>query len=183
MRRFVTLIAVCTLLPAGFAILLPSLMAGAQGVAGRPGTVMLQHAARQEVGTATFAEAETGVIFASTAGTPVPAASPVASPADSPAAEMGDAGAAEPVTVASYDISFEPTDATIPANADVTFVLPNNGAVLHTFVIDELGVHSGDIPAGETVEIVVNAPAGTYEYYCDVPGHKVAGMVGTLIVE
>ena len=36
---------------------------------------------------------------------------------------------------------------------------------------------------GETQEIVVNAPAGTYEYYCNVPGHKQAGMVGTLTVE
>ena len=24
---------------------------------------------------------------------------------------------------------------------------------------------------------------GTYEYYCNVPGHKQAGMVGTLTVE
>ena len=36
---------------------------------------------------------------------------------------------------------------------------------------------------GTTRNGVVNAPPGTYEYYCNVPGHKEAGMVGTLIVE
>jgi hypothetical protein len=30
---------------------------------------------------------------------------------------------------------------------------------------------------------VVNAPAGTYTFICDVPGHEEAGMVGTLTVE
>ena len=30
---------------------------------------------------------------------------------------------------------------------------------------------------------MINAPPGTYEYYCNVTGHKEAGMVGTLIVE
>ncbi len=312
MRRFVTFVAVCTLILGGLAVFLPSLMAGAQA---GPVEVALQDVEGQEVGTATFAEAENGVsvsvalmnlpagehglhvhgvgicdppgempfasagphfnpteaphggppteeeladpagehvahagdlgnitvgddgtgtlevvsnrftlgegetslagmygsaivvhaneddltsqpsgesggriacgvIFESTAGTPVPAASPMASPAGSPAAETGDdAGAADSVTVESYDIYYEPKEVTIPADTDVTFVLPNNGAALHTFVIDELEVHSGDIPPGETVEIVINAPAGTYEYYCDVPGHKAAGMVGTLTVE
>jgi uncharacterized cupredoxin-like copper-binding protein len=70
----------------------------------------------------------------------------------------------------------------IPANTDVTFDLPNDGAAPHNFSIDELGV-SVDIAPGETKQVVINAPAGTYEYYCNIPGHKEAGMVGTLIVE
>ena len=80
-----------------------------------------------------------------------------------------------------YDIYFEPKEVTIPANTDVTVVLPNDGVTPHNFSIDELGIDV-DIAPGETKETVINAPAGEYEYYCNVPGHKEAGMVGTLIV-
>ena len=84
--------------------------------------------------------------------------------------------------VTSFDIYFEPKEVTIPANTDVPFTLPNDGAAPHNFSIDELGI-SVDIAPGSTEETVINAPPGTYEYYCNVPGHKEAGMVGTLIVE
>jgi Cu-Zn family superoxide dismutase len=115
-----------------------------------------------------------GVIVASEAGTPVPT---------DDAAASADAGAADSPTVTAHDIYFEPKEITIPAGTDVTVVIPNEGAALHNFVIDELDIHSGDIPPGESVEVVINAPAGEYEYYCSVPGHKAAGMWGTLIVE
>jgi uncharacterized cupredoxin-like copper-binding protein/mono/diheme cytochrome c family protein len=84
--------------------------------------------------------------------------------------------------VTSFDIYFEPTEVTIPANTDVTFTLPNDGVTVHNFSVDELGI-SVDQPPGESQTAVINAPPGTYEYYCNVPGHKEAGMVGTLIVE
>jgi uncharacterized cupredoxin-like copper-binding protein/mono/diheme cytochrome c family protein len=84
--------------------------------------------------------------------------------------------------VTSFDIYFEPKEITIPADTDVPFTLPNDGAAPHNFSIDELGV-SVDIAPGATEETVINAPPGTYEYYCNIPGHKEAGMVGTLIVE
>ena len=34
-----------------------------------------------------------------------------------------------------------------------------------------------------SVERVINAPAGEYEFYCNIPGHKEAGMVGKLTVQ
>jgi uncharacterized cupredoxin-like copper-binding protein/mono/diheme cytochrome c family protein len=103
---------------------------------------------------------------------------------DQPAQEAADEAPA-PATaqnVTSFDIYFEPAEVTIPANTDVPFTLPNDGAAAHNFSIDELGI-SVDQPPGSTEETVINAPPGTYEYYCNVPGHKAAGMVGTLIVE
>jgi uncharacterized cupredoxin-like copper-binding protein len=63
----------------------------------------------------------------------------------------------------------------------MTVRLPNEGVTPHNFSIDELGI-SVDIAPGATEETVINAPAGEYEYYCNVPGHKQAGMVGTLTV-
>jgi uncharacterized cupredoxin-like copper-binding protein len=108
---------------------------------------------------------------AATPAEPVAAASPA----------TAEAAAAQTVDIVAYDIYFEPKEVTIPANTDVTVMLANDGVAPHNFSIDELGIDI-DLPAGETQETVINAPAGEYEYYCNVPGHKEAGMVGTLIV-
>ena len=50
-------------------------------------------------------------------------------------------GAGEAVTVESYDIYFEPSELSIPADTDVTVSLPNEGVTLHNFSIDELGIN------------------------------------------
>jgi uncharacterized cupredoxin-like copper-binding protein/mono/diheme cytochrome c family protein len=104
-----------------------------------------------------------------TAGTPVPGASPP------PAA-------AAPTTIELQDIKFVPNGFSVPANTPTKITLKNTGATLHNFSIDQLNIKQ-DVQPGETVEITINAPPGTYQYYCDVPGHKEAGMVGTLTVK
>ncbi|MEZ4564128.1 MAG: cupredoxin domain-containing protein [Thermomicrobiales bacterium] len=137
------------------------------------------------VGTLTVTESA-----AAPAEDTAPAAATAEQAAASPAAEeatpaeeaAAPAASAEPVTVVSHDIYFDPKEITIPANTDVTISLPNEGVTLHDFSIDELGI-SVSIDPGATEEVVINAPAGTYEYYCNVPGHKAAGMVGTLTVK
>jgi uncharacterized cupredoxin-like copper-binding protein len=130
----------------------------------------------------------TGALIVGDAAAPAAVDQTAATPAGAPAAATpvadaeAPAAAAESVEVVSHDIFFEPTEVTIPADTDVTFSLPNDGVTLHNFAIDELGIDI-DIAPGETQEAVINAPAGTYEYYCNVPGHKEAGMLGTLTVE
>jgi uncharacterized protein (DUF305 family) len=101
-----------------------------------------------------------------------------AGPAGTPSTAAGGAGA----TVESYDISFKPKALTIPAGTEVTLTLPNEGVPLHNFSIDALGI-SVDIAPSTTEQVVITAPAGIYEYYCNVPGHKEAGMVGVLTAE
>lgn len=108
------------------------------------------------------------------------AAAEPASEGESEAASSSEA--AQEVTVDMYDIYFDPSEFTIPANTPVKVVLPNLGAAVHDFSIDELNI-SVTVEPGETGETVINAPAGTYEYYCNIPGHKDAGMVGTLTIE
>ncbi len=70
------------------------------------------------------------------------------------------AAAGGPVTVEAVDIDWNPNEFTIPANTNVTVSVPNVGAALHTFVIEELGIKLEMAP-GETGEVVINAPAGT----------------------
>ena len=92
-------------------------------------------------------------------------------------------GSSESVALNSGEMYFEPSDFTIPADTDVTISISNaNGALPHNFTIDGTD-YAVDFEAGATAEIAVNLAAGTYEFYCDIPGHKEAGMVGTLTVE
>ncbi|HEX3303051.1 MAG TPA: PQQ-dependent sugar dehydrogenase [Thermomicrobiales bacterium] len=117
-----------------------------------------------------------------TAGTPEAAATPqAATPAASPVAGGGQASTQQSVDL--VDIAFQPNELTIPAGQDVTITLTNKGKLPHTFTIDQLGVDSGPVQPGDTATVKINAQAGDYQYYCKTPGHKEAGMVGTLHVK
>jgi plastocyanin len=80
------------------------------------------------------------------------------------------------------DLKFDPDTGTVPAG-DVTITLHAEKAVNHDVVIEQLGtqpvVAAG---AGQTKSGKVKLAAGTYTFYCNVPGHRQAGMEGTLTV-
>jgi uncharacterized cupredoxin-like copper-binding protein len=57
----------------------------------------------------------------------------------------------------------------------------NLDAFDHDFTIDELDVQLL-MGANETVEGTFEARPGTYTFYCSIPGHREAGMEGTLTV-
>jgi nitrite reductase (NO-forming) len=59
--------------------------------------------------------------------------------------------------------------------------LTNSEAMPHDFTIDDLDVKI-TVDANGTASGTFDAPPGTYEIYCSIPGHKDAGMVGTLVV-
>ena len=92
------------------------------------------------------------------------------------------AGAPAGVAVDLVDFKFIPSSFSIPADTPVTVTLKNTGQALHNFSIDALRI-SQDVQPGDTKQVTINAPAGTYEFYCDQPGHKEVGMVGTLTVD
>jgi uncharacterized cupredoxin-like copper-binding protein len=101
-------------------------------------------------------------------------------------AAAGDAGAGDASAVKNVvagDIYFDPKEITIPANTDSVITVTNIGAAVHDFYIDALGIKSPMLNPGQSENITINADAGEYEYYCSVPGHKAAGMVGKLIVQ
>ena len=93
----------------------------------------------------------------------------------SPAAEA-------PVTIDMQygGMFFAPDSITVQRGQEVTINL--QGAGTHTFTIDELGIN---VPlSGSADESVTFTPeqAGTYAFYCAIPGHRQQGMEGTLIV-
>lgn len=120
-----------------------------------------------------------GGVTASRQGTATdgtPPASPSASPAASPAAS-------DEIIVEALDILFDIEEIRIPADTDVTITLVNKGVLEHDLVIEELDLATELLKPGEEDSIVVNAPAGEYDYWCTVAGHREIGMVGVLIVE
>ncbi len=59
----------------------------------------------------------------------------------------------------------------------------NKDGYPHAFDIDALGIHV-PLPAGATTFVAVKPnAAGSLEFYCSVPGHRDAGMVGAIVVQ
>lgn len=70
------------------------------------------------------------------------------------------------------------------ASADpgaLTVVMENESGVPHNVVIDEKG--ETDIIEQGTTEFDASFTPETYQFYCSVPGHREAGMEGTLTVK
>jgi Cupredoxin-like domain len=53
----------------------------------------------------------------------------------------------------------------------------------HSFDIDSLDIHVQLLPSSTTAVAIKPTGPGKIEFYCSVPGHVAAGMVGTLSVE
>jgi plastocyanin len=85
------------------------------------------------------------------------------------------------VSIEAGDLYFDPEQASASAGT-VEFELVNVGAVEHDLVIEEAGdtevVYAA---AGETATGSIELEAGTYTYYCSIPGHRTT-MEGTLEV-
>lgn len=88
------------------------------------------------------------------------------------------------ISLEARDLIFEPTELYVAASSQPSVIhFTNKGALIHRFHIDELGIDVEAQP-GETVDIEIPAgtSAGIYTFYCNVPGHKEAGMSGTLVI-
>lgn len=120
--------------------------------------------------------------------------------------------APQAVTLQATDIAYNVNQIEVVAGRPVQLTLQNDGALIHDFSIEALP-HSGDVlvaepaAAGEmaghnmshmadTLQIHMATPAGgrntltftpsaegTYVFFCTEPGHKEAGMRGTLVVQ
>ena len=85
--------------------------------------------------------------------------------------------------LATLPNAFDRTELRAKVGETVALRLENQDSTSHSFDIDELNVHAL-MPAG-TPALALFTPntPGTYTFYCGIPGHREAGMVGTLVVE
>jgi uncharacterized cupredoxin-like copper-binding protein len=111
-------------------------------------------------------------------------------------------------TITTQDITFATERITLKSGIPVHLVLDNQGALEHDFTAPGLNVtddivqpDDGDhgtghsmgtmeagtvhlaAPAGQSESVTFTPRAGTYTFYCSVPGHREAGMTGTIVVE
>ena len=100
---------------------------------------------------------------------------------DDTAAPPGAGPADSSVTVIAEDIDFGADEYETEAGV-VEFVYENEGNIAHTLLIEgvpfELMVRSN----GDEIRSSVELEPGEYTLFCDVPGHRPAGMVATLTV-
>jgi plastocyanin len=103
-------------------------------------------------------------------------------PADASAGVSAEALAQLPALAAMRN-RFDRVELRATVGETMALRLENSDTERHYFDIDELAVHV-PMPAGEPALALFKPTApGTYTFYCQVPGHREAGMVGTLIVE
>jgi plastocyanin len=80
-------------------------------------------------------------------------------------------------------LAFASDKATAPPGP-VKFVMPNKSPIQHNIALKGPATGSGPVVgSGGTSTFSVTLKAGSYEFYCAVPGHEAAGMKGTLTVK
>jgi len=77
------------------------------------------------------------------------------------------------------------TKALTSSAGKVTLVMHNPSQLTHSIAITGNGVNAagGFVGPGGTSTVSASLKPGTYTFYCTVPGHREAGMVGTLTVK
>lgn len=102
------------------------------------------------------------------------------SPPPEAAADFADA---DVVLVGDNQLQWDRTSVEVPAG-EVVFGITSAGSVNHNLLIE------GQLQGRPIVEAAGNSNAagrvtlepGTYEFWCSIPGHRAAGMEGTLTV-
>jgi plastocyanin len=91
-----------------------------------------------------------------------------------------------PATTAALtaqDTKFLETNLVATSGEVLGIFVTNKDGYGHSFDVDQLGVHVA-LPANSTTFIAVRpTTSGSLEFYCAVPGHRDAGMVGTIAVK
>ena len=103
-----------------------------------------------------------------------------ASPPPEVAADFADA---DVVLVGNNQLQWENPDPVVPAG-EVVIGLQSNGSVNHNVLLEGVLDDQPIAEAGGNAESagVVTLDPGEYTYYCSIPGHRAAGMVGTFTV-
>jgi plastocyanin len=82
-------------------------------------------------------------------------------------------------------LSFDKTSLTAKAGK-VSIDFTNMSPLGHNFTVaSSSGKVEGATPTfnGDSKTLTLNLKPGTYKFYCSVPGHRQAGMEGTLTVQ
>jgi nitrite reductase (NO-forming) len=104
-----------------------------------------------------------------------------ASPSES-SGTASSSGPAQIVKVTLADISMTPKMTTVKAGSPVKFEVTNTGQTTHDFWLTT-GEHTDMLPAGKSATLTVDSVKDGEQAYCNVPGHRAAGMQMMIHVE
>jgi nitrosocyanin len=91
--------------------------------------------------------------------------------------------AGQTLTMTLGTLSFTPNTLTVAKGTPVSIKIVNSSSLNHNFSLDAFNVNQ-NVDAGATQTVTFTpSQAGTYYFYCNVPGHAQAGMVGKLTVQ
>lgn len=91
-------------------------------------------------------------------------------------------GGGSTITVGAKEFSFDPKEIKLTAGQATTIVLKNGGAIEHDITIDNSAFSVKALPTKTEQKQLTLPAAGTYTFYCSVPGHRQGGMEGTVTV-
>ena len=144
---------------------------------------------RRTIGAPIAVVAVAGVILAGCGGSGRSSSSQMSSSnaAASSSAPAAGGGQVVPVTAAmNRQLRFTMASLSVPKPGKVTLRMlnPASSGVDHGIAVEGNGVDKDGptVAPGQTSSVTVTLKKGTYTYYCPVPGHKQAGMMGTLKV-
>ncbi len=100
-------------------------------------------------------------------------------PEFAPEASLPTSGADE-TTVIGTEFAFDPDELVLSLNATITF--DNQGVVVHNIEIDGVAGFKVEAQAGQTATGSIDVAPGEYVIFCSIPGHREAGMEGSLTV-
>jgi uncharacterized cupredoxin-like copper-binding protein len=89
------------------------------------------------------------------------------------------------VRIVAHEFEFTPVVVRLPANQPFTLVLDNTeGVVEHDVDVPALGgLHIHAMPGSEArATMTITAAPGNYVFGCTLPGHRAAGMRGSITV-
>ncbi len=89
------------------------------------------------------------------------------------------------LTLNESEFKITPAGPKVPHTGEITITVKNVGAVTHALTVDTPSgpVSTSSIAPGKTATLKVNiSKAGTYTFFCPIPGHEAAGMKGALVV-
>ncbi len=85
------------------------------------------------------------------------------------------------IKMEAKNFEFLPSEIKVKKGDRVKLIITSQD-VTHTFTLHAFGIEE-ELPVGQDVEIEFLADqAGTFAFYCNVPGHSKQGMSGKLIV-
>jgi plastocyanin len=86
------------------------------------------------------------------------------------------------LTLHAQDIKFDVASLSAQVGQPVTLTYINQGLIDHAFMMDNYVDEQTVSPGQTTTFSFTPTAAGTFRFYCAIPGHEAAGMVGSFTV-